>query len=316
MWVAGVGAVAAVALAASLASAAAAPVLRFTVAATTPLKLTDVVWTGTRFFYVDNTTNRVFAGDRTGKLGGLFAKMPDLTEETRCIPSPARYGYPPKGLFCHSPDNKIYRIAADGALSVFATLPETEVSDGALTFDDVGKLGHALVAATGRSGADGGSVYTIDPRGAIEKIGSYPGPGGAENVVVAPASFGSQAGSALLAVDKDATHGSVVAVSASGTATTIAQLPDGANPIAVVPRRLRRGGVPPAGFYVVDTFPGTVLLAPAAQFKGHEGEVIVGSEVHGLFWLLAPAGSGFRATQLKTNLNAPKYNLEGETFVP
>ena len=124
---AGAGAIGLAVLATLASAAPAPPTLRFTVAATTPLKLTDIVWSGTRFFYVDNTTNRVFEADRTGTIGNLFATMPNIVEETRCLPSPAKYGYPAKGLFCHSPDNKIYRLAADGALSVSATLPETDV---------------------------------------------------------------------------------------------------------------------------------------------------------------------------------------------
>jgi hypothetical protein len=298
-------------------ASAANPVVRFTIVAKTPLKLTDIVWSGTRFFYVDNTTNRVFEADRTGKLVGLFSTMPNVVEETRCVVSPgARYGFPKGGLFCHSPDNRIYRIAPDGTATVFATIPESRISDGALAADSVGKFGHRLVAATGASGKDGGSVYTIDTAGTVDKVGDYPGPGGAENAVVAPSSFGSQAGSVLLSLDKDGSRGSVVAVAANGKATTIAELPDGANPIAVIPSRLRRTGLPRAGFYVVDTFPGTPLVAAARQFAGHEGHVIVGSELHGLMWIVAPDGPRFRTTRLKTNLTAEKYNLEGATFVP
>lgn len=298
------------------AATAAAPTLQFRVVTTTPIKLTDIVWTGTRFFYVDNTTNRVYAADRTGAVTGLFATMPNVVEETRCVPSPARYGFPRGGLFCHSPDNRIYRISAGGEVSQFAVIPEPEISDGALAVDGVGRFGHRLVAATGRSGGSGGSVYTIDTAGKVERVGSYPGPGGAENVVIAPATFGVASGSALLSIDVDSTAGSLVAVDAKGTATRIAAFPDGVNPIAVIPPRLRRTGIPPAGFYVVDTFPGTPLLATAAQFAGHSGEIIVGSELRGLIWLVAPTSSGFRSTRLQTNLGAPSYNLEGAIFVP
>jgi hypothetical protein len=291
------------------------PMLRFTVVTTTPLKLTDIVWTGTRFFYVDNTTNRVFAADRTGMVTGLFATMPNIVEETRCVSSPARYGFPKGGLFCHSPDNRIYRISPAGELSQFALIPETEISDGALAVDDVGRFGHRLVAATGRSGNPGGSVYTIDTSGKTAKVGSYRGPGGAENVVIAPLTFGTQGGSALLTIDAGST-GSLVAVDAKGRAATIAKFSDGANPIAVIPRRLRLTGVPRAGFYVVDTFPGTPLIAAAGQFAGQSGNVIVGSEQMGLMWLVAPTKSGFTSTRFRTNLNAPPYNLEGAIFVP
>ena len=167
---------------------AAPPQLTFVVAATTGVRLVDMVWTGRRFLYVENTTNRV-------------------------------------------------------------------------------------VAATGRSHQSGGSV------------------------------FGDKAGR-------------LVAVSAQGTVTTIARFPDGLNPIAVVPPRLRTTGTPAAGLYLTDTFPGTVLRAAAGQFQGHAGAVIVGSEVRGLIWLVAPSGQGFRTTLLPTSLTATGYNLEGATFVP
>jgi hypothetical protein len=258
----------------------------------------------------------VFEAGRDGRVTGLFATMPNIVEETRCVPSPGRFGFPKAGLFCHAPDNRIYRLAPDGTTTVFATLPETEISDGALAADRVGRFGHRLVAATGRSGSDGGRVFTIDAGGVVREIGAYPGPGGAENLVVAPATFGRQAGSALLAIDKDGSSGRVVAVAPDGTVATLAELPDGANPIAVVPPRLRATGSPPAGFYVVDTVPGTVLVAAAARFAGHEGEVVVGSETKGLMWLIGPTRTGFRVLRLQTNLSAPGYNLEGATFVP
>ena len=294
----------------------AAPKLTFTVAATTGVRLVDIVWKGTRFLYVENTTNRVVAAGPDGKVTGLFAQMPEVVEETRCVLSPGRHGFAAGDVFCHSPDNRIYRITADGSTIVFATLPEAGVSDGALTADRVGRFGYRLVAATGSSLTSGGSVFAIDARGAVQKVASYPGPGGAENVVIAPAGFGSQAGSALITLDGGKTTGSLVAVSRKGTVATIARFPDGLNPIAVIPPRLRLAGAPAAGLYLTDTFPGTVLRAAASQFEGHAGEVIVGSEQRGLIWLVAPRGKGFRTLLLPTNLTAPGYNLEGATFVP
>jgi hypothetical protein len=65
---------------------------------------------------------------------------------------------------------------------VFARLPETGISDGALAVDGVGRFGHRLVVVTGRSGVDGGSVFPVDAAGVVQKVGDYPGPGGAENV--------------------------------------------------------------------------------------------------------------------------------------
>ena len=52
-----------------------------------------------------------------------------------CILSPGTHGFAPGVIFCHSPDNKIYEISADGAtMTVFATLPAPypPAADGAL----------------------------------------------------------------------------------------------------------------------------------------------------------------------------------------
>ena len=82
------------------------------------------------------------------------------------------------------------------------------------------------------------------------------------------------------------------------------------------PSRLRANGVPAAGFYVVDTNLGQVLVASASQFSGHSGAAIVGTEVKGQMWLVEPHGSSFDAVQVQTNLADQSYNLEGATFVP
>ena len=81
---------------------------------------------------------------------------------------------------------------------MFATLPAPypPAADGALAFDSVGRFGYRLVAATGRSGGAkpaGGAVYAIGPHGGVHRVGSYAGPGGADELVIAPRQFGSVA---------------------------------------------------------------------------------------------------------------------------
>ena len=184
-------AAAVVALAVPTAGASRAPVLSFSVFAHTKQNMDSIVWTGTQFLYVQNTQNTVWAAPPKGLPVHVFATMPKLTEETRCLLSAGTYGFPAGVIFLHSPDDKIYEIPRKGGnATVFATLPVPSgtVSDGALAFDNVGKFGYRLVAATGRSGANqakGGAVYTIDPAGAVHRVGSYSG-AGADNVAVAP----------------------------------------------------------------------------------------------------------------------------------
>jgi hypothetical protein len=300
------------------------PTLRFHVITKTTQKLDSVVWTGRQFLYVQNTTNTVWAAPPAGRPLQHFATMPKLVEETRCILSPGRHGFPPGATFCHSPDNKIYEISPDGSnKTVFATLPAPypPASDGALAFDSVGRFGYRLLAATGRSGAPkpaGGRVYAIDPHRHVQQVGSYAGPGGADELVIAPRQFGSVVGDALLTVDAGASGGSVVAFDPSGRTRTIATFPDGLNPIAPIPTLPSRPGrtrAPFPGLYLNDDKTGYTYMAPAASLAGYAGDVIVGTESpRALFWILKPRGKDFADIPLRDNL-AAGTSLEQAIFV-
>ena len=301
------------------ASGAPSPVLHFEVFASTGIRLTDVVWTGKQFLYVENTTNAIFAGDATGGPPYPFAALPSMTEETRCLVSPGGHGFPRGQIYCHVPDNRIYRISPDGkTVRLFASLPTRQTSDGMLAIDTVGRFGYRLVAATGRSGTPepaGGTVYTIDATAKVRRVGAYAGPGGADELAIAPAGFGSIAGWALLTVDAGASGGTVVAIGPRGRTRTIARLPDGPNPIAVLGRRRSRSAAP-SGFYVSDTNTRNVYLARAPQLAPYLGAVLVGTELMARFWLIRPRGQGFDVRELATDLPPVEHNLEAPEYVP
>jgi hypothetical protein len=291
--------------------------LHFRVLARTGIKLTDVVWTGKALLYLENTTNNVWSAPPAGRPLTMFASMPRAVEETRCRASPGAHGWEVGVIFCHAPDNTIYRITADGrSMTVFAKLPEAEISDGALTFDTAGGFGYGLVAATGRSGAktpSGGNVYAIDSTGSVRRVGHYPGPGGADEVEIAPARFGVAARAALVPVDAGAS-GHLVAVSADGTASTIARFADGPNPIAsIAPTPIRAGSR--AGIYLTDTLTTNAFFAPASELRAYAGDVVVGSEIQGLFWVVRARGRGYETLRIPTTLRGGHYNLEGMTYV-
>jgi hypothetical protein len=287
--------------------------------------LDSLVWTGRQFLYVQNTTNTVWAAPPAGHPLRQFATMPSLVEETRCILSPGTRGFPPGAIFCHSPDNKIYEISPHGSrVTVFASLPAPypPASDGALAFDSVGRFGYRLLAATGRSGGPepaGGLVYTIGRHGGVRQVGSYAGPGGADELVIAPRQFGSIAGDALLTVDAGASGGAVVAVEPSGRTRAIATFPEGPNPIAPIPKLPRRTGrtrAPSPGLYLSDDTTGSTYMA-AASLARYAGDVIVGAEgPRPLFWILEPRGRGFAKVALRDNLPVGTYSLEQAIFVP
>lgn len=313
-----VGALVALLLATGSAVGAKPAPVTFRAFADTGIALTDVLWTGSEFLYVENTTNAIWSAGPAGAPLTPFATLPHETEETRCVRSTGRNGFSP-GVYCHAPGGTIYRIPLQGGRPVaIATLPDTTTADGALAFDTVGKLGYALIAATGRSGAGtapGGTVYAISASGAVRTIGSYAGAGGADELAVTPARFGSGGGQVLLTVDAGST-GTLVLMDARGRTRTIARLPDGPNPIAVITKAQRTGAIPvPGGLYVTDTASHDVFFAPATQLERYAGDVIVGSEQKGLFWIVQPRGRGFRTFRLPATLPGTSFNLEGATYV-
>jgi hypothetical protein len=293
--------------------------LHFRVFDNTGLKLTGVFWSGTQFVYIENTTNDLFAGGAGGGSLQPFANLPDVTEETRCVVVPAGYGFTAGDIFCHIPDNRIFRISHDGkSVAEFASLPTTDTSDGMLAFDKAGRFGHRLVAATGRSGdaaAAGGSVFTIDTSGMVRHVGDYAGPGGADMLAIAPARFGSLGGAALLTVDPGPHGGTVVAMDAHGTTRTIAHLPDGPNPIVAVAAGTTRAAAAKPGLYVADTNTHNVFFVAASELAPYAGSVIVGTELQASFWVIRPRGAGFVTRRLKTDLPPAAYNLEGADYV-
>jgi hypothetical protein len=293
--------------------AAAAPPITATVFDHTGLRLADIVWTGERFLYVENTTNAVWA---KGSPPSLFASMPRVVEETRCKLSPGTHGFAPGYLFCHSPDNVIYTVRQDGTVTVFARLPTRAISDGALDFDRSGKFGFRLLAATGRSGAAnrrGGTVFTISASGAVRTIGRYSTRGGADELLVAPAQFGAGSGQVVLTVDAGPHGGALVLMDARGRTRQIATLPDGPNPIVAVPARAETSAR--AGLYVTDTNSTNVFYVPAAKLSRYAGGLLVGTELEGSFWTVRPRGGAFSVQRIPLTLPGKGFNLENATYV-
>jgi hypothetical protein len=293
---------------------AAAPPIRATVFDHTGLRLVDVVWTGSRFLYVENTTNAVWA---KGSPPSLFASMPRVVEETRCKLSPGTHGFPAGYLFCHAPDNVIYTVRQDGTVAAFARLPTGAISDGALDFDSVGKFGFRLIAATGRSGAAnrrGGTVFAVSAAGDARSIGSYSARGGADELMVAPAGFGTGSGQVVLTVDAGKT-GSVVLMDPAGVTRLIATLPDGPNPIVAVPASTGATPGARAGLYVTDTNSTNVFYVPASKLSAYAGRLLVGTEITGGFFTIRPDGRGFRTQRIPLSLPGKGFNLENAIYL-
>ena len=301
------------------ASAAAAPKpFTFSVFVATGLPLGDIVWTGEHFLYVAERTGEIAASGPAGDTLTTFASLPPEYEEMRCVSSPGNHGWSAGVVYCHGPHGKIWRVAADGSVSDFVALPDTSLQDGALAFDTAGSFGYALVAASGGSASQGGTVYAVAPNGDTHRVGPYPGPGGAENIEFAPAGFGSAAKQLLLAIDARNKGGRLLAMTPRGGVRMLVKLPQGINPIAVI----EPGGTPhsaaAAGLYLTDTVTKDVYFLPAAQLAPYAGAVFVGGE-KGLarLWLVEPTGHGFNAVRVHSNLDQHgNWNLEGAIDIP
>jgi hypothetical protein len=292
--------------------------VEFKVFVHTELPLGDVVWTGQEFVYMTETIGDVWASDASGGNLHKITTLPRAVEEFRCRLSPGVHGWPRAQIFCHAPGNRIYMFdRTGGAYKVFARLPERGRSDGALAFDTVGKFGYALVAATGRSGnVPGGKLYTVRPNWTVRLVGRYPGPGGAENLAIAPRGFGSAAGSALLTIDYETHEGKLLAMDNRGHVTTLARrLGQGINPIAVIGGANQPAGAPAPGFYVTETNSTNVYFVAAAALQPFRGAVIVGTERQGKFWIIRPQGRRFQSLEVANDLPAQTYNFEGATWV-
>ena len=90
---------------------------------------------------------------------------------------------------------------------MFATLPETDKQDGVMAFDTAGLYGYAMLVTTGGPNGDGGTVYALGPDASRRVVGTFPGPGGADNLELAPAQFGTASNQLLLAIDYDNSAG-------------------------------------------------------------------------------------------------------------
>ena len=303
-------------IAAPSASPAVVPV-QFSVFVHTDLPLGEVQWTGTQFLYDAENLGKLEVSDARGRNFKQFATFDQGGEEMRCRRPGSRNWR--DGIYCHTPDNRVVRFNLDGSgMTEIARVPSDTNSDGALAFDTTGRFGHALLVATGGSASNGGQLFLIRSNGNVTLVGSYPGPGGAENIAIAPQPFGKIPGWVLISIDQDKGIGRLLAMDRRGQVTTIASFAKGINPIAVIeasPAK-RAARSPAAGLYLADTTSQNVFFAPARSLKSYVGGVVVGTESSGDFWVIRPkASGGFRTLVLATDLPRVPYNFEAGTYV-
>jgi hypothetical protein len=299
--------------------AAAPPIARFTLFVQTGLPLGGIASTPRGWVYTSENDGRFWTSDARGRGLRQLAQIAQGGEEVRCEASPGGAGFVRGAVYCHFPDDRIVRLRSNGAFDVVARLPHTVAADGAMAFDTGGLFARgAIVAATGGSASNGGDVYVVRGNGRVRHVVAYPGPGGAENIAIAPAQFGPASRWALLAVDRTTVSGRVLAVGPRGQVRELAAgLGNGVNPIAVIraaPKR-RSPTSPPPGLYVADSLRKSVYVARAAELRAFVGAAIVGTELTGDFWAIRYRPGAYRATPMATDLERKPWNLESAVYV-
>jgi hypothetical protein len=303
---------------AGAAGGARAPV-RFTLFVQTDLSLGGIAQTPSGWVYTSENIGRFRTSDARGRALKELAQIDQGGEEVRCEASPGGAGFVKGAVYCHFPDDRIVRLRANGTFDVVTTLPHAVAADGAMAFDTGGLFARgAIVAATGGSASNGGDVYLVRGNGRVSHVGSYPGPGGADNLVIAPARFGPASRWAALAIDQTGVSGRVLAVGPRGQVRELAAgLGKGVNPIAVIraapKKRPRRS--PRPGLYLADTIRKSVYVATAAQLRPYVNSVVVGTELTADFWIIRSTTAGYRATPLPTSLERTTWNLESAVYV-
>jgi hypothetical protein len=307
-----------VACAVAVTAGAAPAQVQFALFVQTDLPLGGIAQTPGGWLYTSENEGRFAISDARGRGLKELARIEQGGEEVRCEASPGGAGFVKGASYCHFPDDRIVRLRANGTFDVVATLPHAAAADGAMAFDTGGRFARgAIVAATGGSASNGGDVYLVRGSGRVTHVGAYPGPGGAENIAIAPARFGPASRWAVLAIDHEGVSGRVLAVGPRGQVRELAAgLGDGVNPIAVIraaPKKRARGS-PAPGLYVADTIRKSVFVAAAAQLRAYVGTVVIGTERTADFWTIRRTAAGYRATALPTNLERTPWNLESAVY--
>ncbi len=94
----------------------------------------------------------------------------------------------------------------------------------------------------------------------------YKGPGGADEVAIAPAGFGTLGGEVLLTVDAGPAGGHLLAMAPTGRTHSLMSFPgDGPNPIVAIPKSVSTTGTPAPGIYITDDITQDIYYVSAAQ---------------------------------------------------
>lgn len=228
--------------------------------------------------YYGTNNNQLYSTDLTGGSVAKFGSpIPGFFGEIYVSSSLGIGGYGPRDVFAGSEGlGTVYRVAHDGSSQgVFASGLVGGVRS--IAFDPYGLYGHNMIVAT-----NAGSVYRVDSAGAATLLANVGED--AEGLSFAPQTFGSYAKGTLFVASEGS--GSLRAISATGSLSTVVSGLYGAEMVSFVPLNLGASGSPVEGFYAA-AYPSDIQKAGAADFVAYKGHAIITGETGHQVWDVA-----------------------------
>ena len=205
--------------------------------------------------------------------------------------------YWPDGIYCHLPDNRIFRIARDGSSMVlFAQLPAAALRRRPRLRLD-GQVRVRAPCGDRRVGVERRRRLRDPPGRPRPARRRLPGPRRRRRDRDGTEGVRHGLRPLLLSIDQDSVTGRVLAIDRKGSTQVVASgLGNGDNPIAAIPPapKYPAGRLTAAGLYVPNTNTMDVYFARRGAAAPYAGQVLVGTELQGNFWLIRPTANGLR----------------------
>lgn len=228
--------------------------------------------------YYGANNNQLYSTDLTGgSLAKFGAPIPGFSGEVYVSSSLGIGGYGPRDVFAGSEaGGTVYRVAHDGSSQgVFASGLAGGVRS--IAFDPYGLYGNNMIVAT-----NAGAVYRVDAAGSASLLANVGED--VEGLSFAPQTFGGHAKGTLFVASEGS--GSLRAITAGGSVSTVVTGLYGAEMLSFVPLNLGASGSPVEGFYAA-AYPYNIQKAAATDFMAYKGHAIVTSETGHQVWDVA-----------------------------
>ena len=277
---------------------------------------------GSGFLYLPRTSARSRPPTPPARTSRPFATHSGPRRRgDRAAPCPSTRLWP-DGVYCHTPDNRIFRLARDGSsLTQLAQLPgERQLRRRRSSSTRPAASATRCSPRRAARRRTAASVFAVRQDGRVQTIGALPRPRRRRDSITSPrrASAAPRA-CCLLSIDQDSVSGRVLAIDRQGAPCRRSRAASGTAPTrssSIPPRRRRRPPGAAAGSLRAGHEHADVYFAAAPQLQALRRQVLVGTELPASFWLDPADGHGFGRGSSGDRPAAASLNLEGAAYVP